>query len=237
MFAILAAFGIMKFILKQYFKIDFTSFKGAITGAGILSGKAIFDSIGKPLGLIKRDDEAFENASSKGDLKKALSSLFSRDDKGEDEEEQKKADDNLTNVKGNDDSPATDETAPESSAETDDDNESPDDKALVKTSGGRLANGLADTILEGENNFAPKPEDEKTDEWYFAEAEKAYWAVAGNSGLLHSDVPPTPEQVRKNFAEAISDETYEAGIKAMEEEGRTAVDWAFTMARAWRLWY
>lgn len=230
MFAILAAFGIMKFILKQYFKIDFTSFKGAITGAGILSGKAIFDSIGKPLGLIKRDDEAFENASSKGDLKKALSSLFSRDDKGEDEEEQKKADDNLTNVKGNDDSPATDEAAPESNAETDDDNESPDDKALVKTSGGGLANGLADSILEGERDFAPKPEDDKTDEWYFAEAEKAYWAVAGNSGLLHKDVPPTPEKVRKNFAEAISDETYEAGIKAMEEEGRTAVDWAFTMA-------
>ena len=225
MFAILAAFGIMKFILKQYFKIDFTSFKGAMTGATLLSGKAIFDSIGKPLGLIKKDDEAFENASSKGDLKKALASLFNRDDKGEDEEEQKKADDNLTNVKDTDESAATNEAAPENEA---DDEDQPTGKELIKKPGGSIAKNLMDTLLEGSENYPP--DEELTDEQVREVAEAITEDLAEGAGILHTDTPATPEEARRNFKAALPENALPLALEAMEKENRSVVEEAFNTA-------
>lgn len=57
MLSIIIAFAIVKHILKNFLQIDFTSFKGAVAGAGIMSGHAVFDAIDKPLGLWKESGE------------------------------------------------------------------------------------------------------------------------------------------------------------------------------------
>lgn len=223
MFAILAAFGIMKFILKQYFKIDFTSFKGAIMGAGVLSGKAIFDSIGKPLGLLKKDDEGFDAAAGKGDLKKALSSLFSRDAKGEDEDEQKKADDNLTNVNGNEDGDSV-----STDANTDTSDQSTDDGDLTTgKDGGEIAENLAKTLVDGD--LLPDDE-EKSDEEIREAAETALDNISAGAGIDSVDTASTPEEVAKTFEESMPENAMDAGLAAMDGEGRTAVDDAMTLA-------
>lgn len=220
MFAILAAFGIMKFILKQYFKIDFTSFKGAVMGAGLMSGKAIFDSIGKPLGLLKKDEDGFDAAAGKGDLKKALSSLFNRDAKGEDEDEQKKADDNLTNVNGGEDSVST-EANPETSEQLVDEGD------LTNKAGGEIAENLAKTLVDGD--LLPDDE-EKSDEEIREVAEEALDNISAGAGIESVDTASTPEEVAKTFEESMPENAMDAGLEAMNGEGRTSVDDAMTLA-------
>ena len=56
MIAILSSFAIVTAILKNYLKIDLTSLKGAITGAAMVSGTALMDSLGRSTGILKEGE-------------------------------------------------------------------------------------------------------------------------------------------------------------------------------------
>lgn len=56
MVAILASFAIITTVMKNYLKIDLTSLKGALTGAAMVSGTAVMDSLGKKTGILKEGE-------------------------------------------------------------------------------------------------------------------------------------------------------------------------------------
>lgn len=199
MLAILMSFGIVKFVLKQYFKIDFTSFQGAVLGAGVLSGHAVFDAIGKPMGITRSGGVGKGPASDAGE---AIKSLLAK--RSEDSDLDKADDSNLFNpenrsTQSDEDSGSSETVGSDSEAEkagaASSSQTSPAGLLPPASEKSDLAENLANSLTDGEHS-APKPP--PSDEEVRAEAERVA-SDLGSGGLASTDRAATPEEAQALF--------------------------------------